>query len=88
MAEVLTPATTAELKTEQELFGDCWRLLKKYYNLDIMGNVKQWGELMEEARSIAKKSKGTPREELAERLTLATVFYIEGVARTRKEKRS
>ena len=88
MAEPLTPASAEELKAEQEIFGECWKLLKKYYNLDIMGNLKEWGELMDEARSIAEKAAGTPREELAERLTLATVFHIEKAARDRKDKRS
>lgn len=88
MAEPLTPASAEELKAEQEIFGEYWKLLKKYYNLDIMGNLKEWGELIDEAHSIAKKAAGTPREELAERLMLATVFYIEKAARDRKDKRS
>lgn len=88
MAEPLQPASAEELKAEQEIFGECWKLLKQYYKLDLMGNVKEWGELMEKARNISKKAEGTPREELAERLTLATIFHIEAAARDRRNKRS
>ena len=88
MAEPLQPASAEELKAEQEIFGECWKMLKKYYKLDIMGNYKEWGEFMDEAREIARKAAGTPREELAERLTLATILHIEKAARYRKEHRS
>ena len=88
MAEPLQPASAEELKAEQEIFGECWKLLKQYYKLDIMGNLKEWGELMEKARNISRKTEGTPQEELAERLALATVFHIEKAARGRKENRS
>ena len=84
MAEPLKPATVEEVKDEQAIFNECWRLIKQYGNLTSMGNVKEWGEFMDAARDLAHRNRGTACEELAERMTLATVLHIEARAKSRE----
>ena len=84
MAEPLQPATVEEVKDEQAIFNECWKLIKKYGNLASMGNVKEWGELMDAARDLAHRNRGTVCEMLAERMTLATVLHIEARAKGRE----
>ena len=86
MAEPLQPATVEEVKDEQAIFNECWKLIKDYNNITNSGYLTEWGELMDKARDMAQRNRGTVCEELAERMALAVIFHIEHKAKTREGK--
>lgn len=52
-------ATNEEMKLEFSLFGDVWRLYKRYYHIPPLGQQGYWQALMDDIDTLNHKYNNT-----------------------------